>query len=380
MFFLLLKVTILLLAGLVALLATRNSTAANRHLLCLCVLAGSMLLPLGALVRVKPISFRTQALDAAVRQSPVMNQAAALPWHSIILAVWAFGTMLLILRLVIGYWRISRLMRTATPLDPRQFAAEVTVPIASGLFRPVILLPSATATWPEWQRTAAIRHELAHIERKDLWANFLANLACALYWFHPLVWTMSGHLRREQEAACDDSVIDTGFDRTVYAEALLAVAKNSPSSLIPGCYMTTDSDVKSRIMRLLGSSGSHRTTLPRTAVAFAAVALAFAALTPLQAQKVYKVGGDVTTPRILQRVDPQYTEEARAAKIQGTVTLSMVVGADGLAHDISVQKSLEPGLDRKAAEAIEQWHFAPATLNGEPVTVQVVIEVNFKLV
>jgi TonB family protein len=379
MFFLLLKVTILLLAGLVALLATRNSTAANRHLLCVCALAGSILLPLGALVRVRPISFRTQALDAAVRHSPVMTQAAALPWRSIVLAVWAFGTMLLILRLGIGYWRISRLMRAATPLDPRLFAAGVNVPLASGLFRPVILLPSEATAWPEWQRTAAIRHELAHIERKDLWANFLANLACALYWFHPLVWTMSGHLRREQEAACDDTVVHAGFDRTVYAEALLAVAKNSPSTLIPGCYMTTTSDVKSRIFRLLGSPRSHRPTFARTAVAFAVIVLAFAALTPLQAQKVYKVGGDVTTPRILDKVDPQYTDEARSAKIQGTVTLSMVVGADGMAHDISVQKSLEPGLDRKAAEAIEQWHFAPATLNGEPVMVQVVIEVNFKL-
>src|SRR5487761_1979191 len=101
MFFLLLKVTVLLLAGLVALLATRRSSAANRHLLCICALGGSMLLPLGALVPAKPISFRTQALDAAVRHSPVMPHAAALPWRSIVLAIWAFGTMLLLLRLVI---------------------------------------------------------------------------------------------------------------------------------------------------------------------------------------------------------------------------------------------------------------------------------------
>ena len=59
--------------------------------------------------------------------------------------------------------------------------------------------------------------------------------------------------------------------------------------------------------------------------------------------------------------------------------LSVVIGTDGLAHDISIVKSLDAGLDRKAAEAMEQWHFAPGTLNGEPVAVRATIEVNFKL-
>jgi TonB family protein len=378
MFFLLLKVTVLLLAGLVALLATRRSSAANRHLLCVCALAGSMLLPLGALVPVKPISFRTLALDAVVRHSPVMTHAVALPWRSIVLAFWAFGTMLLVLRLVIGYWRISRLMRMATPLGPRLFAANVNVPIASGLFRPVVLLPSAAAAWPEWQRTAALHHELAHIARKDLCVNFVASLSCAVYWFHPLVWTMSGHLRREQEAACDDSVIHTGFDRTTYAEALLAVAKKSPSTLIPGCYMTTTSDVKSRILRLLAAQVSPRTTFLRTASAFAAIVLAFAALAPVRAEKIYTIGEDVTSPRVLEKTDVVYPEDAKADKIQGTVVLSCVIGADGLAHDISVIKSLDPRFDRNAAEAVEQWHFAPGIHEGEPVPVRATIEVNFR--
>ncbi len=379
MFLLLLKVTILLLSGLIALLATKNSSAAARHLLCLCVLAGAMLLPLGALVPGKPIAFDTKAIDAVVRQSPAITHAVALPWQSIILALWAFGTALLLLRLVVGYWRISRILRRATPLDPPLFTADINVPVASGLFRPAILLPSEATAWPEWQRTAAIRHELAHVERKDLWANLLANLACAFYWFHPLVWTLSGHLRREQEAACDDTVIQTGFDRTIYAEALLAVAKNSPSTLIPGCYMTTTSDVKSRIIRLVASPVSSRKTFVRTAAAFAGILLAFTALTPVHAQKVYKAGGDIQGPSVLQKVEPQYTEDARAAKIQGAVVLSMVIGVDGMAHDISVTRSLDPGLDRKAAEAIEQWHFAPGTLQGEPVPVEAVVEVNFRL-
>jgi protein TonB len=97
------------------------------------------------------------------------------------------------------------------------------------------------------------------------------------------------------------------------------------------------------------------------------------------AGQIYRVGGDVMSPRVIFKVDPQYTEEARQEKIAGSTVLSVVVGTDGLAHDINVSKSLDPGLDRKAAEAVQQWHFEPGTLNGEPVAVRAVIEINFRL-
>jgi TonB family protein len=242
------------------------------------------------------------------------------------------------------------------------------------------LIPHAAEGWPEWQRAAAVRHERAHIERKDLQANFIAHLACALYWFHPLAWILSSLLRREQEAACDDAVIHSGFESATYAEALLAVARNSTSTLLPGCAMTTQINVKSRIMRLL-DQGIARTTSPLTfrlaVIAFAGVVLAIAI--PVRAQEPYKVGGDVTAPRVIDKVDPVYTEDARRDKISGPVMLSMTIGTDGMAHDISVIKSLDPGLDVKAVEAVQQWHFAPGTLKGEAVPVRATVEINFKL-
>jgi TonB family protein len=384
MFWLLLKLSAFLLTGLIALPATNKATAARRHLLCVCTLAGSLLLPLGALVPAKPIAFRTLAIDAAVRRSPAASHAFALPWSAILMGVWMLGTVLLLLRLAVGYWRFAQLKRAGTPLEAPLFAADVNVPIVAGLWRPAVLLPRDVSEWPCWQRDAAIRHELAHIERKDLWANFLANTACALYWFHPLVWTVAAHLRAEQEAACDDTVVGAGFDPAAYAEALLTVAKNSNNMLLntrllPGCPMTTHNDVKSRITRLLTSSKAPHSTLRRSAVAFAGIALAFAALIPLQAQKIYTVADGVTSPRVLQKVDVQYTEEARRDKVQGTVQLSFVVQEDGKAHDINVTKSLDPGLDRNAATALEQWHFAPGTLDGQVVAVRAVVEINFRL-
>ena len=142
--------------------------------------------------------------------------------------------------------------------------------------------------------------------------------------------------------------------------------------------MTTQSDLKSRITRLLDSRNSSRPTLRRTAAAFAGIALAFAVLTPVHAEKIYKIGGDITVPHVIDKVDPQYPEDAQSDKIQGTVILHCVIGSDGMAHDITVVKSLDPGLDRNAAQAVLQWHFAPATLNGERVAVEATIEVNFR--
>ncbi len=128
----------------------------------------------------------------------------------------------------------------------------------------------------------------------------------------------------------------------------------------------------------------------RAAVSFTGVALVLlggelAAIRsfPLQAaqaaNKVYKVGNGVTPPRVLTKVEPQYTEEARDAKIAGTVLLQTEITPEGTAQNIVVKRSLEPGLDAKAVEAVSQWKFTPGTKDGELVTVAVMIEVNFRL-
>jgi protein TonB len=87
----------------------------------------------------------------------------------------------------------------------------------------------------------------------------------------------------------------------------------------------------------------------------------------------------VSAPKALYAPDPEYSEEARKAKYQGTVVLWMVVGADGRAAQIRIQRSLGMGLDEKAIEAVRQWKFEPAKLNGQAVPVQINVEVNFRL-
>jgi len=94
---------------------------------------------------------------------------------------------------------------------------------------------------------------------------------------------------------------------------------------------------------------------------------------------VFRVGGGVTAPTLLSKVEPEYSEEARKAKYQGTVVLYIEVTPDGKAGNIRVQRSLGLGLDEKAIEAVKKWRFSPGKKNGQPVTVAATIEVNFRL-
>ena len=82
---------------------------------------------------------------------------------------------------------------------------------------------------------------------------------------------------------------------------------------------------------------------------------------------------------MIYQPEPEYSEEARKAKYQGTVVVECVVGPDGHVRDMHVVRSLGMGLDQKALEAVKQWKFEPARKDGTAVSVLVSVEVNFRL-
>jgi TonB family protein len=94
---------------------------------------------------------------------------------------------------------------------------------------------------------------------------------------------------------------------------------------------------------------------------------------------VYRIGGGVSMPSIIHKVEPEYSEEARKAKWQGTVTLNVIVDETGHARNIQVSQSLGLGLDQKAMEAVERWLFKPAMKDGKAVAVFATIQVTFHL-
>ena len=94
---------------------------------------------------------------------------------------------------------------------------------------------------------------------------------------------------------------------------------------------------------------------------------------------VMRVGNGVSAPVLLNKKEPEYSQEARVAKYQGTVMLYVQINPEGQATNLKLIKSLGFGLDEKAAEAVTQWKFAPGKRDGTPVTVEATIEVNFRL-
>jgi len=89
--------------------------------------------------------------------------------------------------------------------------------------------------------------------------------------------------------------------------------------------------------------------------------------------------GTNSAPIAIRKADPQYTEEARNAKIEGAVLIQVLITEDGVPTDPKVVRSLDKGLDEKALEAVRQWRFKPGLKDGKPVAVSATIEMNFKL-
>lgn len=94
---------------------------------------------------------------------------------------------------------------------------------------------------------------------------------------------------------------------------------------------------------------------------------------------VFRVGGGITAPKVIEDPSPEYSEEARKAKFEGTVVLWLIVDANGRPRDLRVARSLGMGLDEKALQAVRLWRFKPAMKDGTPVAVEVNVEVNFHL-
>ena len=139
-----------------------------------------------------------------------------------ILALWLAGSSVVLLRELLATIGLARWRRHASPLTSTRWIStlarigfdhrglrvlesqHIASPCTWGVMRPVLLLPTAGDTWPESARRAALMHELAHIQRRDAVSILVARLACASYWFNPLVWLAAERIL--QVGADEDTV------------------------------------------------------------------------------------------------------------------------------------------------------------------------------
>lgn len=298
------KATLLLAFAALLCLVFRRFTAATRHLLWASVLCASLVLPLLSFIKVwdvpvlparlflsetfspKKLAQGDKALDMPMAERPrglpvsaeesvgvqgrtefqtgtqsTQTQDAPLPagasqkeqasilvqLANCLLALWAAGVWLLLIRLLVGLVATHSLARRAVEFkDPalngllsslraeinpksavRLLRSEhISMPIVCGILRPAILLPAGAEDWPEERRRMVLLHELTHVARRDCLTQMIAQTACALYWFNPLIWSAARRLRVEREKACDDYVLSIGTRPSDYAHHLLEIARS----------------------------------------------------------------------------------------------------------------------------------------------------------
>jgi len=291
---LLIKASLVLLLGLVVNAFLARSTAGTRHLVLTATLAGVLLLPIftllmptlelawlpatlaegpvvvaqtgeTSLTESPPLSAVEEAqanhsgttsedtTEPAAVATSLFSAATRLRVQAALLFMYVFGIVVILSGPLVGIYRLWRIRRDvdafpedqdrdglvegldATPVFSRRVlvacSSAVPVPMTWGVLRPVVLLPLEAEEWPADERRHALLHELCHVKRLDWFVQMMGRLACALYWFHPLVWIAMRRLHLEAERACDDSVLLAGARSSRYADQLLDLARrvNLPS-------------------------------------------------------------------------------------------------------------------------------------------------------
>ncbi len=148
-------------------------------------------------------------------------------------------------------------------VDVRETLKEAS-PHVAGFFSSVVMMPPSARTWSAEARHAALVHELTHIKRGDRRTQAIAQLACALYWFNPLVWYAAASMARERERACDDEVLRFGAKPSAYATLLLDLARKAGAAWRPqtALSMARPTAIEGRLLSILANAvpTPHRST------------------------------------------------------------------------------------------------------------------------
>lgn len=326
MLMLLVKATLILLVAIGITFSMQRASAGARHLVWLVTLAALLLVP--ALTAWGPIPIRVlpaisksapavtppftggvatnlygeKAGPVNATLSPTSDAAPAISLNeeiasspvlsglSIVFLVWA--AVLLVIAASLGYatLMVNRIVNRSRALDsedwltplfevsdrlaldepPRLLRSEdAKMPFACGVFRATIVLPAECDSWSLDRRRAVLLHELAHVRRHDLVGHTLGRLACAVYWFHPLVWTAAKQLRSESERACDDLALACGARATDYAEHLLDIVTSVRRDSTPSVAlaMARRKEFEGRMLAILDPELRHSSPSRRQSAA-----------------------------------------------------------------------------------------------------------------
>jgi len=299
------------------------------------------------------------------RPSPVARPLSLLSDPATMLTLaWLAGMLWMFGRLLVGVANVRRIVRRSVPADDDWqqlvddaqasigaetdvrivISAEAAMPFTSGLLHPVIVLPDSSADWTTERRRSVLLHELAHVRRRDLVTNAVVQLACVVYWFHPLVRLAARHVRIEAERACDSLVVAAGTRPSDYAGDLLEIARTMRSSATAtvALAMARRSDFEGRLLAIL-SPDAGRGVLTATraalvALSFAAPAVAIAAAVP------------AATPNA--EVRNTNRDDATDPAAASTTELESTASAEPAPQDVQTTDRQAPAMTQKRDTAV----------------------------
>lgn len=265
-----------------------------------------------------PLSDDRSALPVPVGRDPIADARESLPVTSDPLAVanisiqaprptltlmdtlallWLGGVVAGLITIAGGLLTLRRVARKAAPISGAEWqtllaelkgqlrihrdvrlliTTSASMPATWGVARPVILLPADAEHWDAERRRVVLLHELAHVQRNDYLMQTIAQVSCAVYWFHPAVWFGARQLRAERELACDEHVVSAGINACDYAEHLLEIAltfRSPARASIAGVAMARPSQLEGRLYAILSDNASARWRASRPLRAAALIAL-----------------------------------------------------------------------------------------------------------
>jgi beta-lactamase regulating signal transducer with metallopeptidase domain/HEAT repeat protein len=262
------------------------------------------------------------------------------------LTLWAAVALAIVLSLTWSALVVRRLVKRSESLDDQSWrtplyevsdrlglqeppqlllSRDAKMPFACGLATPTIVLPAECEQWSQERRLAVLLHELAHVRRRDLMGHTLGRLVCAVYWFHPLVWTAARQLRAESERACDDLALECGTRATDYAEHLLDIVTSVRREGTPmvALAMARRKEFEGRMLAILDPELRHSTPSRRQSATLigtlAVISIVVGAAVPAPASAKPTARQEVArqdeSPRqdVVARQEPQVDDDANVA-------------------------------------------------------------------
>lgn len=228
----------------------------------------------------------------------VPSTSPAAPSPSVIPVIWLIGFLVFAFRSLLDLRALRRWDQRARiindlpafqetlaqlAISPRhidlRLHPDLDSPVVSGLIRHRIDLPETALTWSAPTLKMALLHELAHIQRRDLWMASLAHLVCLIHWFNPAVWWLRRTLLTQCEFACDAHLLKKGADAKTYANALCDVAQSASAPAL-SLAMAGHAPLRERLAVLSSNKRHSSLLLPVFILLTAASAVAVSLAAP----------------------------------------------------------------------------------------------------